>query len=282
MDKDIKITVGIPVYNAERFLKFAIKSVLAQSFTAFELILTDDGSSDRSMEVASSFNDPRIILLSDGKNEGIFFRLNEQIAISKGKYFVRMDADDIMFPDRLKSQFDFLEAHPDVDAIGSQAVVIDDQNEIIGLRESVIPRTINGAFRRTIFIHPTVAGKTSWFKKFGYATGVEDFDLWIRSFNHSKFQIIREPLLFYRDPLMIKFNTYQRRQRDYRRVLRANRILIENDFKLFALLTYSHVKNILYKVSDLIGFDTYLIESRNRKVIKNKEIYQDYLMRITK
>lgn len=66
MDSDVKISIGIPIYNAERFLEFSIKSVLNQSFKEFELILSDDGSTDGSLEITSSFNDPRIRIISDG------------------------------------------------------------------------------------------------------------------------------------------------------------------------------------------------------------------------
>ena len=87
MDANVKISIGIPIYNAERFLESAIKSVLNQSFKEFELILSDDGSTDSSLEIASSFNDSRIRILNDDQNRGIAFRLNEKIRLARGKYF---------------------------------------------------------------------------------------------------------------------------------------------------------------------------------------------------
>jgi len=262
------VTIGIPIYNAECFLESSIKSVLNQTFNNFELILSDDGSTDHSLEIAKSFKDPRIIILSDGLNKGISYRLNEQISMARGKYFVRMDADDLMFPSRLEKQISFLESHPDIDVIGSQAVVIDDNNKILGIRNSVIPVTINEALQKSIFIHPTVAGKTEWFRKFGYSDelkGVEDFDLWIRSFNQSKFHILHEPLLFYRDPLKIKLNTYRFRQQQLRKCIWSNRNLIKTK-SLMLITIKSYLKNILFRTANALHFDQKIVSRRNKPI----------------
>jgi glycosyltransferase involved in cell wall biosynthesis len=266
MDQNVKVTIAIPIYNAERFLYLAIESVLAQTFSDFELILTDDGSTDNSLEIIRSFNDPRIILITDGRNRGISFRLNQQIALAKGKYFVRMDADDIMFPDRVMKQYNFLEEYEEIDLIGCPVLVIDDENSVIGKRETLIPIGIRNAFKHSIFIHPTVMGKTSWFKKYGYLEslkGAEDFDLWLRSFNDSTFALFDVPLLYYRDPLKIKMNTYHFRQVQYRRCIWQNRKLLNDRLFLSELIILSFFKEFIYRVACILNLDSELLKLRN-------------------
>ena len=104
------ISIGIPFYNAEKYLKFAIQSVIAQSYQNWELILVDDGSSDNSLEIAQDFalKDARIRVICDGKNRKLPYRLNQLILESKGDFIARMDADDIMHPDRLLIQLTYL------------------------------------------------------------------------------------------------------------------------------------------------------------------------------
>ena len=130
MDHPIIVSIGMPVFNAEKHLKIAIDSVLNQDFKEFELIISDDGSTDNSLNIIQSYTDKRIKLLSDSSNKGIGYRLNEQIALSKGVYFARMDSDDIMFPDRILEQVKFLQEHPNVDVVGGSAVVINEYDQI--------------------------------------------------------------------------------------------------------------------------------------------------------
>lgn len=283
MDKNVKVTIGIPIYNCEKFLFFAVNSVLKQTYSNFELILSDDGSTDGSLEIAKSINDSRIKIISDGENRGISYRLNEQISKARGKYFVRMDADDLMFPSRLEKQIAYLDSHPEIDVIGSQAIVIDNNNGIIGLRDSSIPRSFKDVLTKTIFIHPTVAGKTEWFRKFGYSNnlkGVEDFDLWIRSFNHSNFYKLNEPLLFYRDPLQIKLKTYRFRQEQFRKCLLSNRNLISNT-NLVSYSIKSYYKTIVLQIAKIINLDSFILARRNNKLKENISIYYSHLKQLT-
>ncbi len=215
------LTVAIPVYNGEKYIRQSIQSVLGQTYSNFELIITDDGSTDKSLEIARSFEDPRIKIVSDGQHKGLAIRLNEQIAMAQGKYFVRMDADDVMLPDRLNRQVAFVEEHPETDVVGSSAVIIDEDGRWIGWRNSEWKR---GAGRKSgdlayhevsSFMHPTVMGRTEWFRKYYYnpaCEGCEDQDLWLRSQKTSQFYSICEPLLLYRDPQRFDLKTYLFRQ----------------------------------------------------------------------
>src|SRR4051812_7590490 len=94
-------SIGIPFMNNERELALAIRSVFAQTFEDWELLLCDDGSTDGSLELARSIEDPRVRVLTDGANRGLPARLNELARASTADIVVRMDADDVMLPTRL-------------------------------------------------------------------------------------------------------------------------------------------------------------------------------------
>lgn len=283
MNTQVFVTIGIPLYNAEKFLKTAINSVLNQTHANFELIITDDGSTDQSLKIVKSFNDPRIVLLTDDTNKGISYRLNQQIELAKGKYFFRMDGDDIMFPERLESQIGFMEQNPKIDVVGSSAVIIDDENNIIGIRKGLIPSTTEEAVKSSVFIHPTVCGKSSWFKQYKYngaVDGVEDFDLWLRAWEKSNFKILSEPLLFYRDPLEFKINIYLDRMKKQRRMFLQNDIFRGNKNKVIKLILISHFKGLAARILNLAGRDQFLISRRNKEITVDIDKYSDLLRNI--
>lgn len=271
------VTIGIPVYNCERFIELAVKSVLNQTYVNFELIITDDGSTDKTLEILKRFDDPRIILIADGENHGIAFRLNQQINMAKGKYFVRMDGDDVMFPDRVAKQIEFLEEHQGTDAIGSKAIIIDRENNVIGIRGQVRNILgINDLFISTRFMHPTVAGTTDWFRQWKYRekfSGCEDMDLWIRSFNRSCFCDLDEPLMFYRDPLHFKLKTYAYRQIRILKCAWALRKYMEGYGILFYCIIKCLSSFLIALVVHITKKDSVMIARRNQS-LENRKYYQ--------
>lgn len=285
MGENVKVTIGLPIYNAEKYLKSAINSILNQSFKNFELIITDDGSTDRSLEIIKSFNDQSIKIISDGENKGLGFRLNEQINLAEGKYFARMDADDIMFPNRILEQINYLESNPEIDVVGGWAIVIDENNKILGLRKSSVPHTFGKVLQNGIFIHPTVMGKTDWFNKNLYNPefrGSQDYDLWIRSFKKSHFAIIEKPILFYRDPLKIHIRTYLFRQRQIRKSLEYNKLIINNKYLILKMNIYTRMKTLIYYFLVKLRLYNRLISNRNSSLTEvNKLIYKDLLLKIS-
>lgn len=114
---DPKISVILPVFNAQNYIKESIKSILNQDFKDFELIIVDDGSTDDSLSVIKSFNDSRIRLISRD-NKGLVKSLNEAIEAAKGEYIARMDADDISMPDRLSKTLAYMQQNS-LDLCGS-------------------------------------------------------------------------------------------------------------------------------------------------------------------
>lgn len=275
MSEPVRATVGISFFNAGKFLHQAIESVLSQTFSDFELILLDDGSTDDSLIVARSFGDPRIQLHADARNKGIAHRLNQMIDMAQGKYFVRMDADDLMFPDRLEKQIKFLDEHPEIDVVGSRALVIDKDNRILGLRDSVAPRSMFAVFRKIAFIHPTVTGRTEWFRTFRYAEkyeGVEDYDLWIRSFNHSGFYVLPEPLLCYRDPYKLHWKSYYLRAKKRLSCIVERRRLLGSITQSIILIVSVWFKMTVYKLASAGRFEHMVIATRNLPV-KQQTVY---------
>ena len=120
------VTIGLPFYNAEKYLALAIESVLQQTYTNWELLLLDDGSTDNSLSIAQSYaqKDSRIKVISDGKNKNLATRLNELPSLAQGLYLARMDADDIMHSARIERQLSVLKAHPEIDVLGTNAYII--------------------------------------------------------------------------------------------------------------------------------------------------------------
>jgi len=277
MDNNIKITVGLPVFKAGNYLKYAIGSVLAQTYPNFELIIILDGTNDNSQEIAGNFHDPRIRLVIENENKGIAFRLNQQVGLARGFYFARMDADDIMFPERIEKQLTYMIENPETDVIGSQAIAIDNSNQIIGLREWDPVLTSRTVQKKSLFIHPTVFGKTSWFLSNPYDPeyeGVEDYYLWNSTFSRSKFSVMSEPLLFYRDPPEIKVSTYLNRQKQMRKALKSlmcNSVITSGAFrKLFIL---SKLKSVVYCIFSKLGLSGKLISARNIHLKDDEMVY---------
>lgn len=205
------ITIGIPIYNAEAYLEDAIKSVLAQSFYEFELILIDDGSTDKSLEIAQSFKDQRIRIISDGENKRLPARLNQIIDLAKYDYIARMDADDLLDINRLKIQFEYLKNHPEIDLVTTGMYSIGKKNEILGKR---IPKNymmnageiLQGL---TNLLHASMLARKEWCLRNLYRVDnalAEDYELWLSAAikEDLKYAVIQEPLYYYREVENVK------------------------------------------------------------------------------
>ncbi|QWV99039.1 glycosyltransferase family 2 protein [Geomonas nitrogeniifigens] len=180
------VSILLPVYNAEPYLAEAIDSLLAQTFTDFELIVVNDGSTDGSAKVIARYADPRIRLLEQ-ENRGLSPSLNRAISVSRGRYLARQDADDISYPERLAKQVDFLERHPDCGLLGTWADIY------VGSRRTERAHQHpcdNAALKFNLlcdnyFVHSSVMMRRSVQERVGlYAAEAdrqpEDFDLWSR------------------------------------------------------------------------------------------------------
>lgn len=198
-----KVSIAIPFYNSRATLLDAIRSVFAQTFQDWELILLDDGSTDGSSQLVSSIRDPRVRIVSDGVNKGLPARLNEAAALARGDLLFRMDADDVMHPQRVAKQVEVLERDPSIQLACSTAVSIDAQSRVLGIRQpEALARTRQDVLRAGFALHPTVAGRRSWFVENPYSLDydrAEDLELWVRTAPYDATHFEPTPLLFYRE-----------------------------------------------------------------------------------
>lgn len=182
------VTVLMPVYNAERFLRQAIQSVLSQTFTDFELLIINDGSTDNSVTIIQSFHDQRIRLVHNEKNSGVIDTLNKGIALAKGMYIARMDADDYSLASRFEKQVNYLQQHKTVAVLATRIIQVNADDENLGEWDDDIQNTSPEQIFKTLaktncIAHPTVMMRTEVMRSYTYhkkQKGSEDWDLWMR------------------------------------------------------------------------------------------------------
>lgn len=198
------VSVGMPVKNCAKTLEMSIKSIIAQSYRNWELLMLDDGSEDDTIRIAKKYSDKRIKIMADGHKRGISYRLNQALKISDGKYFARMDGDDIAYPNRLERQITYLEKHPGIDLIGTWMVIFAKDGKAFGKR--IFPESHEEIIKNVIagfpIAHPTYVGRLSWFRRYKYreaAMLAQDQDLLLRSYRHSRYANLPEILLGYRE-----------------------------------------------------------------------------------
>ncbi|MBN1966010.1 MAG: glycosyltransferase [Anaerolineae bacterium] len=204
-----RVSIIMPVYNGERYLARAVDSMLAQTFTEFEFIILDDCSTDATPDILARYDDPRIRVFRNEENLRITRTLNKGFDLATGEYIARMDSDDFSFPERLQTQVEYLDSHPEVGLLGTRVYLVDDDDRPL---ENGLPSPR----------HPGTAGYTQW--SLLWATTIwhptaiirrqvllehdlrydpafepaEDYDLWARINRHCTVIRLAEPLLYYR------------------------------------------------------------------------------------
>jgi len=206
-----KVTVLMPVYNGKAYIAKAIESVLNQTFTDFELIIINDGSTDETADVVKAFNDPRIMLINN-ENQGVGKALNNGLAQARGQYIRRHDADDVSLPGSIMRQVRFLDEHPEFALVSGQIIYMTERARYA--RNFRNPAT--HMFRHKPFIevdyetfktsrpviHATVLMRREIIKELGgyrnqFLTS-EDTDLWLRILDNHRMAILNEASYFVR------------------------------------------------------------------------------------
>jgi len=202
------VSIIMSMFNAERFLERAIRSILEQTYGNFEYIIIDDGSKDESWDIAARLGkaDARIRLIRLPKNQGVSAACNAGLKIARGKYIARMDSDDISLPDRLSRQVEFMEAHPDIGVLGGGMRYMDESGKLLG-----IPPQFHGDLSirwnllfESPFFNPTVILRKAILDQYDLQYdlssihGEEDYELWSRLLPMTRGENLADILLYYR------------------------------------------------------------------------------------
>lgn len=198
------VSIIMSVYNEELYISECIESILAQTFGDFELIIIDDASQDRTVELISKYRDERIRLFCNHVNCGLTKNLNKGIRKAKGKYVMRMDGDDIMLPNRIKEQFEYMEKNPNI-ALSSCGYIKFDSEKCIGK----ISRNMNAEQIRAHILYNSILPHPGFImrrdviieKKFFYNTKIkyaQDYELQSRILSEFEIGLIKNVLFKYR------------------------------------------------------------------------------------
>jgi glycosyltransferase involved in cell wall biosynthesis len=184
MDSNIKISILLPAYNAEKTISKSIESILNQSYKNFELIILNDGSTDSTQEIINTYSDPRIVAMENESNIGLINTLNKGFTLSKGTFIARIDADDIWIDvDKLSNQVDFLIKNPNHVLVGTQAIIKNGKGNsqtCYPLSDSEIRKSI---LSKNPFLHSSIVFKKDVLREIPYRKEdylVEDYSLWLR------------------------------------------------------------------------------------------------------
>jgi len=206
----VVVSVLMPVYNAEAYLAEAIESILLQSFTDFEFIIIDDGSTDSSLTIIEKYakKDKRIKVITRS-NQGLIKTLNQGIALTTGRYIARMDSDDVSLPLRFEKQVEYLKKHCECVATGSISQLIDSAGDVIGVMGGLLTHDeIDSAHIKGqggAIVHPSAMIKKEAILQIGgYLDDyphAEDLDFWLRLAEVGELANIPEQLFLYRQHL---------------------------------------------------------------------------------
>lgn len=216
-----KISIIMGIYNCEKTLSEAIDSILNQTFTAWKLIMCDDGSTDGTYRTAEKYRKKypdKIILVKNPGNMGLNYTLNHCLKYADTEYIARMDGDDISLPERLETEVDFLDAHPEYAIVSSPMIYFDDSGDFMTGKGNGEP-DIASLCKGTPFCHaPCMVRREAYEAVNGYTVAadrlrVEDWDLWVRMYEKGyRGYNLDKPLYKMRDDR----NAYSRRKFKYR------------------------------------------------------------------
>lgn len=285
--KGFKVTVLMPVYNGEKYIREAIASILNQTFRDFEFLIINDGSTDRSVEIINSYKDPRIRLVHNENNLKLIATLNKGLDLSVGEYLVRMDCDDIALPERIKKQVSFMDGHPDVVVSGTWLKTVGNGFDKVW----TVPRNHEDIRCRMLFedviYHPTVIMRLKPFKDHGiyYRSFIhaEDYELWVRIMEQFKVANIDEVLLYYRvhpGQIVKKYKEIKENTTDRIRLIQLHKLgiyLEDNELEIHRMLSCNRCR---YDRDFVKASDAWLnkLQKRNEEIGIYSKIHFAHLL----
>ncbi len=274
----------MPVYNGEKYLNEAIDSILNQTFSDFEFLIINDGSTDNTNNIILSYSDPRIRYIKNERNLKLIATLNKGLDLAQGKYIARMDADDISLSDRLEKQIQYMEKNPNIGLLGSWVNNFDVDNEFIVKFKSGHKYIRFELFFKNYIHHPTVMLRAEIFRneKIYYpdVLHAEDYALWIKLAEYTEFDILPEVLLKYRshgENISEINKNIQKKHTAHCRCIQLKSLGIKVDpidFKVYENFIDNSNINNPKKFSNLMCLISSIIEANS----KNKLIDSDLLI----
>jgi glycosyltransferase involved in cell wall biosynthesis len=259
------VTIGLPVYNPGPFLSYAIRSVFAQTYPSWELVVVDDGSTDGSLERLRRIEDPRVRILTDGKRRGLPYRLNQILEEASGDFIARMDADDLMDPRRLERQVAHLLENPGLDAVTTGAYLIDQRNQPLALWPARQP-SLQDVLSWGGYLHASLLARRDWYQKNPYSLEyprAEDREFFVRTWNSATIGVLAEPLYFYRWFGVVKPQNLLLGYASERKILWRYGPQLVGWRRTTALIGKSYIKTLTTYVAHRFGF-VQLLERRPR------------------
>lgn len=204
-----KISVITPAYNCSKYIYQSVLSILRQSYTDYEFIIINDGSSDDTAKIISSFSDKRIVFVNHKNNKGVAVRTNEAIDMAKGEYIAIHDGDDISLDFRFDIEIRILEENKDLFCVGGHAIIINDAGKEVGIWSHPPKDTIGclkffNKMKNPIINSSSMYRKSGFIELGGYTTDknfytVPDLDFWGRALASGfEFKNIQQPVICYR------------------------------------------------------------------------------------
>ncbi len=267
--KDV-VTIGLPFCNDRNTLARAVRSVFAQTLRDWQLILVDDGSTDGSLELAQSVRDERVRVVSDRQNRGLAYRLNQIASLAEGRYLARMDADDLMHPERLARQLEWLEQEPELDLVDTGLLILDALDCPTGQRCCKPLRVSrNRILAGHVPVHASVLARTDWFRANRYDDRyrrAQDLELWCRVLTRDSLRIQRlpVPLYFVREATGTTYAKIRSTYRVHREIVRRHGPQLIGVAATRIALARVGLKQFAYCSASLWGVQDALVSRRNQ------------------
>ena len=242
-DKKPLVSIIMPVHNAEKYICDSLNSILTQTYKNLEIIIIDDASDDKSVDIISQVDDERIVLIRNERNLKQSLTRNKGIALAKGKYIANMDADDISEKTRIQEQVEFMENHDDIDICGTFLKAFGNNKRYI-MKFPVHPHDLMiQSIYASPFGHPAVMIRKSSIDRYGIKydsnyTYSQDFELWSRiAFKGARFANIPKTLFYYRVSDSQISNKHYAEQQIFRGSIVERNVnsLINDKIRLFTL-----------------------------------------------